>query len=33
MHWSYAGLTGIRLSYDGAPSSSVTASLLDLRDR
>ena len=33
MHWSYAGLTGIRLSYDGAPSASVTASLLDLRDR
>lgn len=33
MRWSYAGLTGIRLSYDGSPSSTVTASFLDLRDR
>ncbi|MDG1065544.1 MAG: 5-oxoprolinase subunit PxpB [Luminiphilus sp.] len=33
MRWSYAGLTGIRLSYDDSPSPAVTASLLRLRDR
>ena len=33
MRWSYAGLTGIRVSHDGPPSPAVTASLLALRDR
>lgn len=33
MHLSYAGLSGIRLSLDGAPSPALTADLLELRDR
>jgi allophanate hydrolase subunit 1 len=33
MHLSYAGLNGIRLSLDGVPSPTLTADLLELRDR
>lgn len=33
MHLSYAGLNGIRISLDDAPSPALTADLLELRDR
>lgn len=33
MHWSYAGVNGLRLSHDDSPSPAVTASLLQFRNR